>query len=125
MERGAGWTQRQRGGVTLCCDSPASQHPHLAAHADVACLATVAAAVLQVKIGEDGWPIHEESFAVTAGQQVGARGPEGVGVGWPGTCVCSPHVGRLGGESGGQVDTRWSWSLGGRSGMKLEPTLCQ
>eukprot|EP00198_Chlamydomonas_reinhardtii_P006103 XP_001695439.1 pyruvate kinase [Chlamydomonas reinhardtii] len=24
----------------------------------------------QVKIGEDGWPIHEESFAVTAGQQV-------------------------------------------------------
>ncbi|KXZ44880.1 hypothetical protein GPECTOR_61g833 [Gonium pectorale] len=24
----------------------------------------------QVTIGEDGWPIHEESFAVTAGQQV-------------------------------------------------------
>ncbi|KAG2492389.1 hypothetical protein HYH03_009335 [Edaphochlamys debaryana] len=24
----------------------------------------------QVKIGEDGWPIHEESFAVTAGQKV-------------------------------------------------------
>ncbi len=24
----------------------------------------------QVKIGEDGWPIHEESFTVTSGQQV-------------------------------------------------------
>jgi pyruvate kinase len=26
--------------------------------------------LLQVKIGEDGWPIHEESFNVVAGQQV-------------------------------------------------------